>query len=149
MLGSATAWCAQKWLGVLCDPFCSQAYLTKRGFNTVPSDTAPANGHAVQHGEGSAYPGSSTPTIHLHYDAVIVGSGAGGGVTAAVLAAAGLRVLVLEKSAWTSIKGQGEGGGSRGGKETGDKEGEMGQGKGGGWVAALLAMFSTLWCVTV
>lgn len=43
--------------------------------------------------------------VELHYDAVIAGSGAGGGVTAAVLAAAGLRVLVLEQSSWVKRDG--------------------------------------------
>lgn len=72
-----------------------QAYLTKRGFSTTPQNSSTA-----------AQNGSSAGSIHLYYDAVIVGSGAGGGVTAAVLAAAGLRVLVLEKSSWVRSKGR-------------------------------------------
>jgi choline dehydrogenase-like flavoprotein len=38
----------------------------------------------------------------VSYDAVIVGSGAGGGVAAWVLASAGWRVLVLERGPWFS-----------------------------------------------
>lgn len=75
-----------------------QAYLSKRGFSTAPAAAA---------GQGSSTVGSSDAgSIHLYYDAVIAGSGAGGGVTAAVLAAAGLRVLVLEKSSWVRSKGE-------------------------------------------
>lgn len=75
-----------------------QAYLSKRGFSTAPAAAA---------GQSSSTAGSSDAgSIHLYYDAVIAGSGAGGGVTAAVLAAAGLRVLVLEKSSWVRSKGE-------------------------------------------
>lgn len=77
-----------------------QAYLNKRGFSTAEQGAA-LNGSSGN--AGSAADGSS---IHLCYDAVIVGSGAGGGVTAAVLAAAGLKVLVLEKSSWVRSKGE-------------------------------------------
>lgn len=44
------------------------------------------------------------PHLVVKCDAVIVGSGAGGGVTAAVLTAAGLRVVVLEKAGFVTAK---------------------------------------------
>ena len=48
---------------------------------------------------------SSAPTIEWddavhHYDAVVVGAGAGGGVAACVLAEAGMRVLLVERGRW-------------------------------------------------
>lgn len=88
-----------------------QAYLTKRGFSTTPHNGGTAvNGNGVHAGNTQVSKQSSGTAagdgLHLYYDAVIVGSGAGGGVTAAVLAAAGLRVLVLEKSSWVRSKGK-------------------------------------------
>ncbi|MFD1674180.1 GMC family oxidoreductase [Alicyclobacillus fodiniaquatilis] len=38
--------------------------------------------------------------LRAHYDAVVVGAGAGGSVAAAVLAEAGLQVLVVERGSW-------------------------------------------------
>src|SRR5262245_32408114 len=40
---------------------------------------------------------------NTHYDAIIVGAGAGGGVAAGVLTAAGKRVLLLERGHWQSF----------------------------------------------
>ena len=42
------------------------------------------------------------PDAADHYDAVVVGAGAGGGVAACVLAEAGLRVLLIERGRWLS-----------------------------------------------
>jgi choline dehydrogenase-like flavoprotein len=58
--------------------------------------------------EGASWPEvrlPATPTVAWdgvaeHYDAVVVGSGAGGGVAACVLSEAGMRVLLVERGRW-------------------------------------------------
>jgi choline dehydrogenase-like flavoprotein len=42
------------------------------------------------------------PAVRGHYDAIVVGAGAGGGVAACVLAEAGHRVLLVERGPWLS-----------------------------------------------
>jgi len=92
-----------------------QAYLAKRGFLTSPGGAAATGqssssdsnkrGNSGDSNKLGSSSSSSDGSIQLYYDAVIVGSGAGGGVTAAVLAQAGLKVLVLEKSTWVRSTG--------------------------------------------
>lgn len=79
-----------------------QAYLSKRGFLT-----APATHTATSTAEHSNSNSRSCPSaaVTLYYDAVVVGSGAGGGVSAALLSAAGMKVLVLEKASWVRSQG--------------------------------------------
>jgi choline dehydrogenase-like flavoprotein len=54
--------------------------------------------------DGEVEPGRTVPPARLReqYDAVIVGAGAGGCVAAAVLAEAGMRVLLVERGRWLS-----------------------------------------------
>jgi choline dehydrogenase-like flavoprotein len=56
-------------------------------------------------GEAQPQPTVAVDQISAHYDAVVVGAGAGGGVAACVLAEAGWRVLLVERGEWlTSAK---------------------------------------------
>lgn len=64
------------------------------GFRPGPVDE---NQLPVQESE---LPQKSLDQLRDSYDAVIVGAGAGGSVAAAVLAEAGLRVLVVERGSW-------------------------------------------------
>ena len=62
--------------------------------------------------EGATWPEVRLPSFPMiawadvagHYDAVVVGSGAGGGVAACVLSEAGMRVLLVERGRWLDTR---------------------------------------------
>ena len=111
---------AEQWLTVLADPSTRPGALVLQStvlamFYTVPNEasqnpTWPALGFPgplLEPPTAVQFPKTLTvaelpdsESITLSVDAVVVGSGAGGGVVAARLAAAGMRVLVLEKGAY-------------------------------------------------
>ncbi|KAJ8774069.1 hypothetical protein K2173_009500 [Erythroxylum novogranatense] len=64
----------------------------------IVADTLRLSGFpvSVRHGKGNV-PGSTSPSLVIQCDAVVIGSGSGGGVLAGVLAKAGYKVLLLEK----------------------------------------------------
>ena len=104
-----------EWAGVAPGAFLNLLVsLTAQGFYGDPGNGGNRNGVAWDLvgyrylPEGATWPDerlSATPTVGWddiaeHYDAVVVGSGAGGGVTAAVLSEAGMRVLLVERGRW-------------------------------------------------
>ncbi len=72
-----------------------RGYLQRRGFKVADEGSDLGQGVVAE----------------IQADAVVVGSGAGGGVAAAQLAAAGLKVVVLEKGSWKRMQGEEWGGG--------------------------------------
>ena len=66
------------------------AGLSMTGFREIPDGVTPI--------EPSLPEGIATGAVRDHYDAVVIGSGPGGGVAAQVLAAAGYSILVVERA---------------------------------------------------
>ena len=56
------------------------------------------------HGDTEPGPAVTAETLRPRYDAVVVGAGAGGGIAAAVLAEAGMTVLVVERGRWLATR---------------------------------------------
>lgn len=103
------------WSGVAADEFMALLVsLTAQGFYGDPDnggDREGASWNMVGYRylpEGACWPEVRLPSLPTvawdrmadRYDAIVVGSGAGGGVAACVLSEAGMRVLVVERGRW-------------------------------------------------